>query len=444
MSLIQSFLYFIQTNHLILPDERVLLAVSGGVDSLVMAHLFRQAKRPFGIAHCNFHLRGAESDGDEAFVRQMAADWRAPFFGRRFDAGKHAEVTGQSVQMAARQLRYEWFEQIRAENGYARIATGHNRNDAVETALLHFIRGTGLTGLGGIPLRNGYLIRPLLFAGRDEILAYARENGLNWREDSSNMKDEYTRNIIRHHIAPRMEAINPAFWASAEHTMRAVRAADANLRFLLEQILGRPDQAGTYRVKKKELADLPALPDALFDLFQPFGFFPDQMRQLADNWGQTGMEWLSPSGYRLLNDRQELLLFPLHTEQLSVRVEPDDLMVRLPDGGQLFLTPSEPGTPFPGHNESVLVDAEKLQFPLLLRRWQPGDTFQPLGMGGKSRKLQDYFTDLKLSKLEKEQTWILENSDHSIIWIVGMRLDERFKMEAETTKLLKISWVKQL
>lgn len=444
MSLLQSFIHFIQTNHLIQSDERVLLAVSGGVDSLVMAYLFRRCDWPFGIAHCNFQLRGAESDGDEEFVRQLADNWKTPFFSRRFDAKKQAEVTGQSLQMAARQLRYEWFEQIRLENGYDLVATGHNLNDSVETALLHFIRGTGLTGLGGIPLRNGCLIRPLLFAGRDEILAYAREKGLNWREDSSNLKDDYTRNIIRHHIAPRMEAINPAFWASAEHTMRTVRAADANLGFLLKRFLGRPDPAGMCRLNKNELADLPALPDALFDLFQPYGFFPDQMRQLADNWGQTGMEWVSPTGYRLLNDRQELLLFPLQTEHFAVRIEMDDLMVRLPDGGRLILTPSEPGTPFPEQHETVLADAEKLRFPLLLRRWQPGDTFQPLGMGGKSRKLQDYFTDMKLSKLEKEQVWILENGDHSIIWIVGMRLAERFKIEAETTKLLKISWVKQM
>ena len=444
MRLYQSFLHFIQTNHLILPDERVLLTVSGGVDSLVMAHLFRQCNWPLGIAHCNFQLRGAESDGDEDFVRHLAGDWKAPFFCRKLDAKKQAEVTGQSLQMAARQMRYEWFEQIRQENGYHYIATGHNCNDSVETALLHFIRGTGLTGLGGIPLRHGYLIRPLLFAGRDDILAYARENGLNWREDSSNLSDAYTRNVIRHHITPHMQEINPAFWSSAAHTMRTARAADANLRFLLECFLSGPDTTGVYRSNKKDLENLPALPAALFDLYQPFGFFPDQLRQLAENWSQTGTEWISAAGYRLLNDRQELLLFPLHIEHPSVKIETDDLMVSIPGDGRLLLTPAEPGIPFPDSNEAVLVDAEKLRFPLLLRRWQPGDAFQPLGMSGKSRKLQDYFTDLKLSKLEKEQVWILENGDHAIIWIAGMRLDERFKIEAETTKLLKISWVKHL
>lgn len=445
MDLYQSFHAFIQTNRLLNPDERVLLAVSGGIDSLVMAHLFRESGRPFGIAHCNFQLRGAESDGDEAFVRDLAAAWQVAFFCQKFETKKFAASAGQSTQMAARTLRYEWFEKIRAENGYDAIATGHNRDDSVETALFHFIRGTGLTGLGGIPARNGRLIRPLLFAGREDISAYAQANGLHWREDSSNASDDYTRNTIRHHLVPRMQEINPAFLSAAEQTLRHLRASDANLRYLLERLLGRPDSEGVYTLDKKELESLPALPDALFDLFQPFGFFPEQLRQLAENWRQTGTEWTSDTGYRLLNDRQKLLLFR-HVPAVSetIKIDPDDIMVSLPDGGRLVFTPAETGAPFPDGNTSVVVNAEKLRFPLLLRRWQPGDVFQPFGMGGHAQKLQDYFTDRKLSKLEKEQVWILENSDRTIIWVMGMRLDERYKIEAESFKLLKISWVKHL
>lgn len=442
MELSQSFQTFIQTNRLLRPDERALLAVSGGVDSVVMAHLFRQAGHTFGIAHCNFQLRGAESDGDEAFVQALASAWDVPFYGRAFDAKKQAAVAGQSLQMAARQLRYEWFEQIREENGYAAVATGHNLNDSVETALLHFIRGTGPTGLGGIPVRNERVIRPLLFASREEIQFYAGQNGLNWREDSSNRTDDYTRNQIRRHLLPRMLEINPAFLSSAGHTLRLIRAADDNLRFLLDRLMGAPDSNGIYRLNKKDLETLPALAEALFDLFQPFGFFPEQLRQLSDNWRQTGAEWVSATGYRLLNDREYLYLGLIEAVQEALPVQEDDLMLSLPGGGRLLLTPALPGAHFPDGREAVMVDAAKLRFPLHLRRWQPGDVFQPLGMGGKSRKLQDFFTDRKLSRLDKEQIWILENGDHSIIWIVGMRADERFKIEAETTKLLKISWVK--
>lgn len=443
MELYQSFQTFIQTNRLLLPDERALLAISGGIDSVVMAHLFRQSGRPLGIAHCNFQLRGAESDGDEAFVRALAASLGAPFYCRTFDAKKQAAVAGQSLQMAARQLRYEWFEQIRAENGYAAVATGHNLNDSVETALLHFIRGTGPTGLGGIPVRNECVIRPLLFASREEIQFYAGQNGLNWREDSSNRTDDYTRNQIRRHLLPRMLEINPAFLSSAGHTLRLIRAADDNLRFLLNRLMGAPDSNGIYRLNKKDLETLPALAEALFDLFQPFGFFPEQLRQLAENWSQTGAEWVSAAGYRLLNDREYLYLSLIEAVQEALPVQEDDLMLSLPGSGRLLLTPALPGTPFPDGREAVVVDAAKLRFPLHLRRWRPGDTFQPLGMSGKSRKLQDYFTDQKLSRLDKERIWILENGDGSVIWIVGMRADERFKIEAETTKLLKISWVKQ-
>lgn len=444
MDLLQLFQNYIQTNSLLRPDERVLLAVSGGVDSMVMAHLFRESGWPFAIAHCNFQLRGAESDGDEDFVRDLAGAWDITFFSRKFDTKTYAATEGLSTQMAARALRYEWFEQIRQENDCHAVAIGHNRDDAVETALFHFIRGTGLTGLTGIPVRNGYIIRPLLFAGREVITAYAMEKGIRWREDSSNASDDYTRNMIRHQLIPQMQEINPAFLPSAEQTLLQLRAADSNLRYLLERLLGRPDPDGVYRLNKNELSALPALADALFELFQPFGFFPEQLRQLVENWTQPGAEWVSGAGYRLLNDRQELLLLQSAPKSVPVRIASDDIMVSLPDGSRLIFTPSEPIPSFDTNDAAAVVDAEKLRFPLLLRRWRPGDVFQPLGMGGRSRKLQDFFTDKKLSRLEKEQVWILENGDHNIVWIVGMRLDERFKIETETSNLLKISWVKYL
>lgn len=444
MELLQSFQAFIQTNYLLRPDERVLLAVSGGVDSVVMAHLFRESRWPFAIVHCNFQLRGAESDADEAFVRDLAAAWEVAFFSRKFDTKKQAASAGQSTQMAARVLRYDWFEQLRRENNYDAVAIAHHRDDSVETALFHFIRGTGLSGLAGIPVRNEYLIRPLLFAGREAIMAHAREKGILWREDSSNASDDYTRNVIRRRLIPRMQEINPAFLTAAAQTLKHVRAADENLRFLLGRLLGLPDTSGKYRMNKKELEALPAPADALFDLLQPFGFTPEQMRQLMENWRQTGTEWTSGSGFRLLNDRQELLLFQNTPAQPSIRIDADDIMVGLPDASRLIFVPAEPIAPTENNYAAVVVDADKLRFPLLLRRWQPGDVFQPLGMGGHSRKLQDFFTDKKLSRLEKEQVWILENGDKNIIWIVGMRLDERFKMETETSNLLKISWVKHL
>ena len=443
MELLHSFQAFIRENVLLGPGARVLVAVSGGVDSLVLARLFREGGVEIGLAHCNFQLRGAESDGDEAFVRELAAGWKAPLFVRHFDTKKVAAEKNLSVQVAARELRYAWFEDVRSEHGYAVVATGHNLNDSVETALLHFIRGTGLTGLGGIPVRNGAVIRPLLFATRDEILTYARSNQLAWREDSSNASDQYTRNVIRKDILPRLQAINPSFLTSAARMLHHLQETDRNLQYLLRTYLGQPDAAGVYRLDKERLAQLPDLSGALFELLQSFGFLPEQVRQLSDAWSQTGAEWFSASGWRLLNDRSVLVLLHSEQQEHAVMIDPDDLLVRLPDGSRLAFTPASAGAPLPEGQTAVVIDAEKLRFPLLLRRWKPGDIFQPLGMDGRHQKLQDFFTNLKLSRLEKENTWILENNDQTVIWVLGKRLDERYKVRTETCKLLKISWLKE-
>ncbi len=442
MALLKQLDAFTQTHDLLPSGKRVLVAMSGGIDSAVLASLLRQRKQPFGIAHCNFRLRGPESDGDEAFVRKMAEKWEVPVFVQHFDTKKYAADNGLSVQMAARALRYRWFEIIREAHDFDCIATGHNLNDSVETTLLHFVRGTGLTGLGGIPARNGHVVRPLLFATRIAILDFARANNINWREDGSNAEEYYTRNAIRHRVVPQLEILNPAFWGAAAETIHHLRAADANLQYLLRELLGEADSAGVFHLEKNKLASLPARADALFDLLQPFGFTGDQIRQVSDCWNQPGTEWLTPSGYRLVMDRDTLLLTNKDLYAESVTIHADDLLVRTPDAGRLVMIHVEPGTPFTEDPASVLVDADIAQFPLLLRRWKPGDVFQPFGMHGQSQKLQNFFTNQKLSRLEKEQTWVLEDSNQRIVWVVGLRLDNRFKVRAETCKLLKFSWIK--
>lgn len=442
MNLLHEIESFADAHNLLPEGGRVLLAVSGGVDSVVLTHLLGQRKQAFGIVHCNFHLRGEESDGDEAFVRELAKSWDVPFWVQHFDTRKHAAENGLSIQMAARELRYRWFESVRESHRFDAIATGHNLNDSVETALLHLVRGTGLTGLGGIPARNGHIVRPLLFATRAAILAYAQAQHLAWREDSSNADEHYTRNALRHRVLPQLESLNPAFWENAAETLRRLRASDTNLQHLLKNLWGTADETGVMRLEKSRIEALPALPDALFDLLQPFGFTGDQVLQIASGWQKTGQEWHTPSGYRLVMDRDVLLLTNRDNPEETVPVHADDLMVRTPDGGRLLLTQTPPEAVFPTVPESALVDADILQFPLLLRRWRPGDVFQPMGMDGRHQKLQDFFTNQKLSRLEKEKIWVLENRDQRIVWIVGMRLDERFKVRSETCKLLKLTWIK--
>ncbi|TNE51959.1 MAG: tRNA lysidine(34) synthetase TilS [Bacteroidetes bacterium] len=443
MNLLQMFQDYIRSNGLVKPGQRILVAVSGGIDSVVLAHLFRQSNYTFGIAHCNFRLRGTESDDDESFVRSLGTDLQVPVFVHHFDTKQYAAQEKLSTQMAARELRYRWFEVIREAEDFDVVATGHNCNDSVETTLLHFIRGTGLSGLSGIPVQNNHIIRPLLFAKRSDIRFFAEANDVSWREDSSNAQDTYTRNAIRLHIIPKMEQINPAFIDGAAQTMEHLRSADLNLQFLLSELLGQPDATGLYRIQKSRLESLPVLEAGLFDLLQPFGFSSDQARQVAGCWSTPGKSWETDSGYRLVMDRSALLLTNKEQPAETATVQADDLLVRLPDGSKLILVHSGPDTPFPQDQHTILVDVQKLQFPLQLRHWQPGDTFQPFGLQGKHQKLQDFFTNQKLSRLEKDKIWILEDNSGTIVWVAGFRLDERYKVDKKSTQLLRISWLNE-
>lgn len=435
---------FVRTAALPLPGERpALLALSGGLDSVTLLHILLRLGWPFAVAHCNFQLRGDESDGDEAFARDLAADAGLDFFVKKFDTQHFAHQNGFSIQMAARQLRYAWFEEIRQQKGFGPILTAHHLNDSVETALINLTRGTGLRGLGGLPVRQGSVLRPMLFATRDEVLQYAQREGLTWRNDSSNDSDEYTRNYIRRQVMPKFLALNPNFLHTAGRSLQRLRAADDNLDFFLRQ-LGETLPDGSYRIEKEKLANLPAPEEALRRLLKPYGFTAEQARQITEQLPETGRDWASESGIRLLNDRRALIVTQARQLPPPLRIEADDLMVKLPDNTRLVLTPSEAAGRYPDGRTAVLVDAGKLRFPLLLRPWQPGDVFQPLGMGSRHQKIQDFFTNQKVSRLDKEKAWVLADAGGAIIWLLGWRADERFKITETTRNALKISWIHEL
>ncbi|MBC7777008.1 MAG: tRNA lysidine(34) synthetase TilS, partial [Phycisphaerae bacterium] len=308
---------------------------------------------------------------------------------------------------------------------------------------------------------NSRLIRPLLFASRDEILEYSRIHKITWREDSSNASDDYSRNFVRHHIVPLMEDLNPNFLNTAARSMGRIGEAEDNLTFLLNNWLNGEGLTSTLSIEKQKLAQLPAPQQALRQLLKPFGFDAEQSRQLAENLDHVGLELHSEKGFTALVDRTEILVsspsnppcLPAGRQSTNlpitsppIAIHEDDLMVSLPDGSRLFFLPSfalraTAGKPVTDH-QSATVDAEKMKFPLHLRHWLPGDSFQPLGMGGKSQKLQDFFTNQKLSRFEKEKVWLLLDGNDAVVWVLGLRLDERFKIQSKTNKALKINWIK--
>ncbi|MCS6929387.1 MAG: tRNA lysidine(34) synthetase TilS [Saprospiraceae bacterium] len=433
---------FCREHDLLPPGAKVLVALSGGIDSVVLTHLLRERQQPMALAHANFQLRGEESDGDEHFVRTLAQAWSLPLYTQRFDTRAYAEEQGISIQVAARQLRYQWFESLCDEDGWEYIATAHHLNDSIETALFHFSRGSGLSGVAGIPPRSGRVIRPLLSVTRDEIETYARAHGLTWREDKSNADLHYTRNALRHRVLPILEELFPDFVHRAGNTLHYLRAADANAQYLLRQLLQPSGEEGIFSISVEEIEALPAPADALFDLLQPYGFSAEQAQAMWRSRQSPGAEWSSKQGYRLVVGRQMWLLVTSSPSQESIRLHADDLMVRLPDNSRIFLTETQPNYVLSKDPHAVVVDAGRLRFPLLLRRWRSGDVFQPLGMGGKRQKLQDFFTNQKMSVIEKERVWILENADGQIIWVVGLRLSEPFKVTEKTSKVLKLTWIR--
>lgn len=441
--MLDSFLTFINQHTPDLKRQPTLLAVSGGVDSVVMAHLFHNLGLPAGIAHCNFGLRGEESDGDEAFVRELAMRYKFPFFVTRPDVKNFAKSVSISTQMAARALRYEWFEKIRSESGYKWIATAHHANDSLETLLLNLARGTGLAGLTGIAPVNGHLIRPLLLSNRAEVSRYAAENAVEWREDRTNETDDYYRNKIRHHVIPVLAELNPSLESTFNGSSERLRAANALLEAHLERWKTQVvrEEAGILRMPIADILGEAEPAYRLWFILQDFGFQYGQLRNIiASLEGIPGKRFFSPT-HILLVDRDYLILKA--SFQTS---DPETLTIEEPgatlgwDGAKFSLQVLPAGSSVHFDSRTIAVDSDLLSFPLTVRRWQQGDIFHPFGMGGKRKKVSDLLIDNKIDLFEKEKTAVLLNGNGEIVWVVGIRADERFKTTAATSNTLVISF----
>ncbi|HKK74255.1 MAG TPA: tRNA lysidine(34) synthetase TilS [Saprospiraceae bacterium] len=413
-----------------------LLAVSGGLDSMVLWDLLSQSNLVYGVAHCNFQLRGNDSDADEAFVSDQAAKQSIPFLSTRFDTLAFAKKEQLSTQEAARNLRYEWLEKQRQENGYSYIVTAHHLDDSIETFLYNFTKGTGLKGLLGIPEKNDKIIRPLLSFSRETLKIYYQSRQLRHREDASNASDQYQRNKLRHHVLPVLYEINPGL---AERFLRNTSILQDTYYLFQEQVAAWKqkvwkEENNQVHIDLSRLSDHPALATLLFEWLQAFQFHPDQARQMVDSFrrNQSGARFLSAS-HELLVDRSSLLLKKrVKKVQEKYTINEGTQQVLLPNG-RLTIThyDGQPGT-FPKDHHRALFDAATLKFPLRLRHWEAGDTFSPLGMSGKHKKIQDLFSDRKINRFEKQNIWLLTDVQDRICWVVGLQMDERFKITPAT------------
>jgi len=441
--MLQQFTNYIKENHLFTRSETLLVGVSGGIDSVVLLDLLDQAGFSFAIAHCNFKLRGAESDGDEKLVTSLSKKYDARLYKRTFDIAEYAQEHKISIEMAARDLRYRWFETIRTTHHFDFIAVAHHRDDQLETFFLNLARGTGLAGLTGMRPMNGKLVRPLLFASRQEIEKYSHDNLIEFREDSSNLNTDYQRNKIRHDLLPIMELLNPSFRDGLIRTMRYLVDVESiynqSVRQTWERVSFRLEN--DYLISIEELKLLNPLQTYLFEFLKPYGFKNKVVNDIVSSLdGISGKHFSSPT-YRLVRDRDTLILSPIKNESLKPYYLEEGLKeLTLPIHLKISVTEKKDKFKIPDSLNVACIDHDMVQFPLLIRRWKSGDYFRPLGMIG-LKKISDFFIDSKLSLPEKENTWILANGEH-VVWIIGRRLDDRYKITASTRNILKLEIVK--
>ena len=427
------------SNHFpFLQGKKLLLAVSGGLDSMVLVHLFQQLNYEIVVLHCNFQLRGLESFEDQQFIQEYSNTNAIPFVFTQFDTEAFAADFKVSIQVAARELRYSWFyEQLAIQKGDF-ILTAHHADDNLETFLINLSRGTGLEGLTGIPAQNEKVIRPLLSFSRQQIEEYASVNKLKWREDSSNASDKYLRNKIRHHLVPLLKELNPNFISSFEKTQSFLSEAQElvdDAAIMVYQQVAREEGEDIY-FDLERLLQLPNYSSYLYQWLKEFGFTAwDDIYELVTS--QSGKQVLAPY-FRLIKDRDCLILSPLPSQENQQEFEIESLESKVKFPLNLdFSNVSEIGV---ASDSTIFVDEDKLVFPLTLRHWNEGDVFQPFGMEGKSKKVSKLFKDEKLSLIDKEKVWLL-CSNNQVVWVIGIRQDERFKIDPNSKKLLKIECI---
>jgi tRNA(Ile)-lysidine synthase len=483
MNLLQRFQQYIIDHRLFSPKDTLLLAVSGGLDSVVLCELCKQAGYSFIIAHCNFKLRGEESERDAAFVQQLAEGYNVPFLIKEFDTQAYAEGNKLSIQEAARELRYNWFaELLKPEAGSQKpevgsqksevesqksddsnqgsensgnptinhkpqtincLVTAHHLDDNIETMLMHFFRGTGIHGLRGMLPKQGDVVRPLLFARKQELKQFAAENELRWVEDSSNALDKYSRNYFRNQIIPFVQNIYP----EAENNLAANLRRFADMELLYEQAVdlhkkklleykGQEVHIPVLKLQKSQ-----PLHSIVYEIIKEFGFSPAQVDEVIRLLESESGRYVGSATHRIIKNRRWLIIAPALAEHAqTLTIDEDETRIVFENGALVFSSLSNKNIQLTNDPSTAFIDHASLQFPLILRKWKKGDYFYPLGLK-KKKKIARFLIDQKLSLTDKEKVWVLE-SNKKICWVVGLRIDDRFKITEATKQILKIQFVK--
>ena len=447
--MIDQFQAYINRYNLIAEGDKLILALSGGIDSMVLVDLLLKAKVEFVVAHCNFHLRGEESDGDERYVHDFAEKHGIQCFIKHFETEKYAAEQGISIEMAARDLRYAWFEELRQRLGYDKIAVAHHADDQAETFFINLLRGAGLRGLKGMQPQNGVIIRPLLWASREQIRQYAVENQITWREDHTNAESVYLRNKIRNQLLPVFNELQPearqGLYKSLEHLASENELYRALLNEKLKQIV---EQDGdVQRLPYSKLVKVPEPVEGpsdiscsfqlLFEWLRDYGFNTDQCQFIYESIGMgIGNQYCTPT-HRVVVGRDDLQLSEIKeniNEEVTIQIGEEEILSPV----HLRFSKLEKTTAFviDKSPEVAQLDFDKIRFPLTMRHWRYGDRFRPLGMNG-SKLLSDFFVDQKFTEWQKQNVWLLVSANGDILWVVGQRIDDRFKVSVETKSVFR-------
>ena len=450
MNLLKKFQEYILQQDLFHSKDQLLLAVSGGVDSVVLCELMHQAGYSFAIAHCNFQLRGVDSKRDETFVQQLAERYKVPFFCNVFDTVALAKERKTSIEETARDLRYEWFEEIRLQHGFVFIVTAHHADDSIETVLMNFFRGTGIRGMHGILSRQQKIRRPLLFAYKKELEAFARENKLVYVSDHTNEQNEFSRNFFRNELIPLIRKVYPE---TSKNMLKNI-ARFADVETLYDQAIALHKNnlvekvGGEIHIPVLKLKRSSPLTTIVYEIIKEYDFTSGQTEEIIALLESESGKYVQSATHRIIKNRKWLIITPKKDADSSLIIIEGEGNWDFA-GGKLQVKHLAKNTD-PISNDPLITQLDKasIVYPLLLRKWKQGDYFYPLGMKNLStgrqgkKKLSRFFIDQKLSLTQKEQIWVLE-SDKRICWVLGMRIDDRFKVTAATKELIQFSLEKK-